>query len=110
MIMISDINIPSLATLKKYGIGYLEFSMMWNRQGGVCAICKRLPKSGKLCIDHEHVKGFKKFPLEKKRKFVRGLICYQCNRFVVGRWGTLPKLQNAVEYLESYEARKAKAL
>lgn len=98
--------VPSSATLKKYGIGILEFSMMWSRQGGVCAVCKRLPASGRLCIDHEHVKGWKKLPPEERKKFVRGLICFQCNRFIVGRWGTLPKLKNAVEYLETYEARR----
>lgn len=97
---------PSNATLKKYGLGYIEFARIWNRQGGVCAICEKLPKSGRLCIDHEHIRNWKKLSPEKRKATVRGLICFQCNRFIVGRWGTLPKLRNAVKYLEAYEARR----
>lgn len=46
------------------------------RQAHRCAICERLEVSFKsrLAVDHNHKTGL-----------VRGLLCYRCNRFVVGR-------------------------
>lgn len=42
-------------------------------QSGGCAICDRLPRSRRLAGDHNHATG--------KR---RGLLCYPCNRYVIG--------------------------
>ena len=45
---------------KTYGITLTEWRMMYESQGRVCKICKTLPGSGRLCVDHLHIKGFKK--------------------------------------------------
>lgn len=101
-------NFPTEATLKKYGLSLEEWVQILDRQGGVCAICKKLPPSGRLCVDHEHVKGWKRMPPEQRKTFVRGLICWTDNHYLVGRGSTLEKARNAVRYLEAYEERKPK--
>jgi hypothetical protein len=57
----------------KKELNVLEFSpyqYMLDKQGGVCAICKKVCSTGKsLAIDHNHKTGE-----------VRGLLCGKCNR------------------------------
>ncbi len=64
------------ARLKRlYGITIAQFDAMMERQGGVCAICKKPPKAGKrLHVEHCHDSGR-----------VRGLCCWVCNRHRLGR-------------------------
>lgn len=51
-----------------------EYDQILDYQDGVCAICGRPPKPGKrLAVDHDHQTGF-----------VRGLLCFLCNRRVLG--------------------------
>jgi len=57
--------------LRKFGLTVTEFEAMLITQGGVCAICQRPPKQGRLRIDHDH-----------KTNQVRGLLCATCNYFL----------------------------
>ncbi len=79
---------------------------MLERQGGVCAICKKEPPNGRLCTDHDHVKKWKKMPPEKRKLYVRGLLCAYCNLRLLRKGWTLEKLERAVDYVKQYEARK----
>jgi hypothetical protein len=56
-------------------------------------------------IDHEHRRGWKKMPPAKRAKCVRGLLCWFCNKYYMGRSITIEKVQNVVEYLKSYQER-----
>ena len=77
------------ATLKrKYGITAKEYEALFKRQGGVCAICGRPPKTRRLHVDHCH-----------RTKVVRGLLCFRCNRLFVGQH-TLETARKIVAYLE----------
>jgi len=49
-----------------YGISLEDYDVMFERQGGACAICKRTGLT--LCVDHCHLTGE-----------VRGLLCIRCN-------------------------------
>ena len=49
-----------------------EYDQILRFQGGVCAICGLPPKSVRLSVDHNHKTGL-----------VRGLLCWQCNKFVL---------------------------
>ncbi len=98
---------PSRATLDKYGLSPAEWKEIADRQGHVCAVCKKLPKSGRLNIDHQHVPRWKSKPPEERRKFVRGLLCHHCNRFYLAKAMTIAKALNCVDYLRDYEIRKA---
>ena len=97
---------PSSVTLKKYGLSENEWRQILDRQGGVCAICGKVPAKGRLCIDHEHVHGWKKKPSDERKKYVRGLLCWFCNHYYVGRCITIEKAQNVVSYLKRYSKDK----
>lgn len=98
---------PTLPTLRKYGLPLEAWQAMLVAQGGVCAICRKVPGgSGRLYIDHEHVRGWKKMPPELRRGYVRGLLCYLCNTVWVRRGATPERLRSAADYLQRYEERR----
>lgn len=49
----------------KYGITWGEYQEMFERQNGVCAICKKTEENRMLAVDHRH----------DETKKVRGLLC-----------------------------------
>jgi hypothetical protein len=98
---------PKALTLKKYGLTLDAWLAILEAQGGVCAVCQKLPTSLRLNVDHEHRPRWKKKPPEERAKAVRGLLCYWCNTAYVGRAITIQKAQNVVSYLEAFAARTA---
>ena len=101
-------KIPSAVTLKRYGLNQEEWQALLKTQGGVCAVCRKLPKNGRLCTDHEHIKGWKKLSAEKRKLSVRGMLCFFCNHYYVGRAITVAKARNILSYLLAYENRKGR--
>lgn len=95
--------VPKPATLKRYGLTLEEWEAILERQGGLCAICETLPKSGRLHIEHQHVKGWKKMPPNERKKWVRGLACFRCNTEYLGRSITVARARNVVSYLEAFD-------
>ncbi len=77
--------------LKKYGLTPAKYRAMLRLQGGTCAICGRPPRSIRLHVDHNHKTGK-----------VRALLCYFCNRRVVGRH-TLKSARQLLDYMEKYD-------
>jgi hypothetical protein len=73
-----------------------EYDQILEHQGGKCAICHRLPKPGKrLAVDHDHKTGF-----------VRGLLCFMCNKRVLGARSAEVLVKTAA-YVTDPPARKA---
>src|ERR1039457_4157337 len=70
--------------VKEYGITVAQYDAMLVRQGGSCAICRKPPTGRRLAVDHAH----------DETKRVRGLLCFPCNKFLVGRHtrGTAEKI------------------
>lgn len=91
---------PSQETLDKYGLTVERWLYLAEKQGFVCAICGKLPKTCRLNIDHEHVKGWKKMAPEERVGWVRGLLCFWCNKSYCGRSITVEKAKAMVVYLE----------
>lgn len=62
-------------------------------QNACCAICSRSESEFKnrLAVDHNHKTGR-----------VRGLLCFQCNKFKVGR-NTIESSRQIYEYLLKYD-------
>ncbi len=61
--------------LRTYGITPKQYWDLYEKQGGVCAVCQRATgKAKRLAVDHDHQTGI-----------VRGLLCGPCNKDVVGR-------------------------
>lgn len=97
---------PTASTLRRYGLTATEWLAMLKSQGGVCALCRKVPKSGGLVIDHHHVRGWKSMNPEMRKKYVRGLICRHDNHRLVGQFMTLEAARAVVAYLERYEVRR----
>ena len=63
------------------------------KHGNQCAICKK-PRSAfkkNLSVDHNHITNR-----------IRGLLCYRCNKFRVGRQ-TIETTKEVLEYLLKYD-------
>lgn len=85
--------------LRKYGLTPETFAALLDRQGGVCAICRKPEttkqphrKSGdeSLAVDHCHETGK-----------VRGLLCFMCNT-ALGKFNDDPDLmRRAIAYIEA---------
>lgn len=86
-----------------YGITQDDYDAILEAQGGVCALCQRPPKST-LHVDHEHAYGWDKMPPKERRKYVRGLVDYSCNKFKIGRT-TLAGAKAVYDYLRRPPAR-----
>lgn len=73
--------------IREHGLTPTEYDAMLDRQGGVCAICRR--PMDRICIDHDHRTGR-----------VRGLLCHNCN-VALGHFRDSPGLLYAsIAYLQ----------
>ena len=100
-----EIIFPTEKTLEKYGLTAEDYQAMYEAQNGLCPICGKPPKKT-FYVDHQHVKGWKNLPPEKRKLYVRGLLCYFCNRFYLAKAITPEKAQNIIKYLSDYELRQ----
>lgn len=105
-VQVMDPVLPSEKVLSKYGLDAGAWMDLFRAQDGVCAVCRKLPTTARLCVDHDHAPGWKKMPPEERVRYVRGLLCFWCNKTYVGRAITVEKAQRVVEYLEAYAARR----
>ena len=112
-----QLKIPSPTTLARYGFGFGpaaladtpedDWRLLLRAHKGSCGACGRFPPSGRLNIDHEHVKNWVKMPPEERRIYVRGLACYMCNHYRLARGANPENLRGAADYLERYLKRIA---
>lgn len=66
-----------------------HYERMLEWQGGVCAICERIPSPRRrLDLDHDH-----------RQMYIRGLLCPRCNR-ALPSWITSQWLRAAADYLD----------
>jgi hypothetical protein len=83
--------------LGRYKLTQEQYDEMYERQGGVCAICQQPPANGRvLSIDHDHscCPG-----LTSCGECVRGLLCTACNTALGKLKDDVVRLQRAIEYL-----------
>lgn len=79
-----------------YGLTVEDYDRILAQQGGACGICRKFPKPGKrLAVDHDHQTGF-----------VRGLLCFLCNRRVLGARSAAVLIRTAA-YVQEPPARAA---
>lgn len=78
---------------RSYGVTLEEYNQIFEKQGGLCAICKihqsMLSKS--LFIDHNHETGV-----------IRGLLCSNCNFMLGNAKDSSDILSKGIAYLKSY--------
>jgi len=94
---------------KKYGITQVEYNIILIRQNYCCAICGRHQDNFKrrLAVDHIHIDNYDELPIEEKPNYIRGLLCYSCNRHV-GILENIPTLENMIQYLKLYKTDDSK--
>ena len=80
-------SIGRKATLKRYCMTEAEYDVLFYRQNGKCAICKK-GHHKKLYVDHCH-----------KTKIVRGLLCPRCNSGLGLLGDSAELLSVALEYI-----------
>jgi hypothetical protein len=72
-----------------YGLSKEEYIAMYEKQQGLCAICKKEPTTKRgLHIDHNHKTGT-----------VRGLLCHSCNVGIGNFMDDPGLLISAIEYI-----------
>jgi hypothetical protein len=99
---------PSSATLKKYGLSPEQWSELIASQGYACPICHRkFDEKVRPCIDHLHVRNYRRMKPEKKRMYIRGICCNFDNRRLLSKGMTLAKARAIVQYLEKFEEKIA---
>ena len=104
---------PAAQTLKTYGLTQDDWIALLKAQGWVCPIClqgNERPKTGKQALwntDHEHVPGWAKMPPEKRKTFVRGVLCYYCNHRRVNSRMESAEAQRIADYFKAYEERRS---
>lgn len=71
----------------------VERQKMSDAQEQRCAICKKHESqfTNRLAVDHNHKSGK-----------VRGLLCFRCNKFLVGRQ-TIESARKLLWYLETFD-------
>jgi len=85
--------------IRRYGITSTEYEKILTSQGGTCAICGRNPRTRRLAVDHDHRTGK-----------VRGLLCWTCNKKVIGNRNDPAIFDAAAAYLRSADQRILTAL
>lgn len=98
---------PTRPTLRRYGLTVDDWLELAAGQGWKCPPCDRLLTPALYPnTDHEHVPGWKKLPDEERKRFVRGVLCARCNRFLVDSRLPADTSQRITNYLRAYEARR----
>ena len=79
---------------RDYGITVQEYESVFNKQGGLCAICKKksMHRSGALFVDHDHATGK-----------LRALLCNPCNLLLGHSKDEISILKEAIKYLNKYK-------
>lgn len=73
----------------RYGIDENIYQAILETQGGRCAICRNLPTTKRLAVDHDHETGLK-----------RGLLCDPCNKALGFFRDSRTILQAALAYID----------
>lgn len=79
----------------RYGLTPKQVRSMLESQGGVCVLCREVPK--RPCVDHCHNTGA-----------VRGILCHRCN-VRLGGWDDIQWRQRAMTYLGLNDNNQQKA-
>ena len=80
---------------RKYGITLEQYELLYEQQGGLCAIChKECSRGTLLAVDHDHATGA-----------VRGLLCRRCNLGLGNFRDSTTLLYQAIVYLSRLRTR-----
>lgn len=77
---------------RKYGLTKETWTDLFQKQGGVCDICKKIPTGKRgLGVDHDHSTGK-----------VRGLLCSPCNTALGMLKESISVAESLIQYIEKH--------
>jgi uncharacterized Zn finger protein (UPF0148 family) len=84
--------VKNSALKSQFGITIEDYQRIFEKQGGVCAICQKTPQQNgkRLAVDHCH-----------RSSQVRGLLCSTCNQALGLFKDKIEFLKAAISYLET---------
>ena len=100
---------PQPRTLARYGLTAVDWCLILKRQNWQCPLCGK-GRGALWNIDHEHVAGWAKMPDEERVKYVRGILCFHCNKYKAPSRITGPEAGKLSRYIKNYERRRNNAL
>jgi hypothetical protein len=75
----------------------------------ICNICNSSGGALGLMIDHVHMPKFNKLQAQDKIKYIRGALCFRCNKYLVGMVDKYKNsrdvLNNLIVYFEKYKTK-----
>lgn len=95
---------PTKRTLNKYGLNRRAWLVLMHEQEWKCPIC--LTPKALWNIDHQHVAGWNKMTLKEKVRYVRGILCWMCNKNNAPSNLTAVQASRLASYLGKYEHRR----
>lgn len=95
---------PTAKTLARYGLSAVDWVALLASQNWKCAVCLR--DGRRWNTDHEHVPGWIRLPPEQRKIYVRGILCWHCNRHSVPSNMTSAEGARVASYLATYEERR----
>lgn len=95
---------PIKRTLSQYGMVEDDWLQLMAEQNWKCPICDKTKATWN--IDHEHIPGWKKMAPQMRRRFVRGILCFYCNKYLVQSRVRTEVAQKITDYLGAYDARR----
>lgn len=99
-----DISVPTVKTMRNYGLTEYAWLRIMETQGWKCPIC--LESGNKTWnIDHFHIAGWRKMLPQEKSKYVRGILCAFCNYRHAPSKMNSKSAKNLASYLAKYEKR-----
>lgn len=101
-----EIKVPSRSTLKIYGLSERTWLILFREQCWECPICRKTQAHWN--IDHQHISGWKKMPPATRATFVRGILCWSCNKNDAPSNLSSEKAYRLADYLRKYEVRRSK--
>ncbi len=99
------VHLPAESTLAKYGLDLREWLALLDDADWACPICGREPSTGKYVTDHEHVRGWEGMEDDERKRYVRGVTCWTCNRYLLARDMSLATARRMIAYFERYIER-----
>jgi len=99
-------RLPVKKTLNIYGLTLYEWLHLLNSQGWVCGCCGGGRGGAPFNIDHHHIRGWKKLSKPERKSYVRGILCWRCNKIVVSSRLTAEESARITTYLRKYEGRR----
>ncbi len=84
---------------RTFGITIDQYNELYEKQNGCCAICKKSQDTfnKRFAVDHAHTESE-----HVPAGMIRGLLCFNCNHLLIGKYTNAELFENAAKYLRQH--------